>query len=237
VLVLRALGAHPAGLTTASAAVAAGLPRPTTARLLATLGDAGLADRLSDGRWVLGYQLARLGRSADPYATIVERAAGPLDHLAGVTGETAVLARLADDPDECEVLSQTGTDALIGITNWVGRRFPAHASVAGKLALARLPEDAGARYAADHRLERLAGRTITDATAFAAHVRTVRRRGWADSVDELADGLASLGVLVPGADDLSVGISGPTARLRAARRRQLLPAIRKCAAAVGRRLG
>src|SRR4051794_26100638 len=141
VLVLRALSGRPDGLPTAAAATAAGLPRPTVARLLATLADAGLADRLSDGRWVLGYELARLGRPAAPYVTVLDRAAAPLAELAARCGETAVLARLSADPDESEVLAQTGTDALIGITNWVGRRFPAHASVSGKLSLAILPRD------------------------------------------------------------------------------------------------
>jgi len=237
VLVLRSLSSRPDGLTTAAAATAAGLPRPTAARLLATLADAGLVDRLSDGRWVLGYELARLGRAADPYVTVLDRAAGPLAELAATSGETAVLARLTADPDESEVLAQTGTDDLIGITNWVGRRFPTHASVSGKLSLALLPGDVRAADIAGRTLERLASGTITDRTAFAAHISAVARRGWADSVDELADGLASLGVVVPtGAGALSVGISGPTARLGTARRRRLLPAIRECAAQVQRAL-
>lgn len=232
--VLRALAGHPGGLATAAAADAAGLPRPTANRLLATLSDAGLVDRLGDGRWVLGYELARLGRAADPYVTVVDRAAEPLARLAEATGVTAVLARLADEPEESEVLAQTGTDSLLGITNWVGRRFPAHASVSGKLSFARMPDAALERALAAAPLERLAGRTITDPRAFARHVRTVRRRGWADSVDELTDGLTSLGVVVPAREPvaLSVGISGPTARLGPARRRQLLPPIRACADAL-----
>ena len=58
----------------AEVALACGLPRPTASRLLATLADSGLAERLPDGDgWVLGYEATRLGRAADPYGSLVRR--------------------------------------------------------------------------------------------------------------------------------------------------------------------
>ena len=75
VQILRGLAESSDAATTSELAVAVGLPRPTVARMLATLADAGLAERLDDGgRWVLGYEATRLGRAADPYAVLLRRA-------------------------------------------------------------------------------------------------------------------------------------------------------------------
>lgn len=233
VQILRSLAEHPAGVSTSSVASRAGLPRPTAARLLATLADAGLAERLpgSDG-WVLGYEAARLGRRADPYAVLVRKARPHLVQLSAATGESSVLA-VTRLPLDVEIVAQVDAPNLLGVSDWVGRRFGLHASVSGKLAFARLPEDAVPLDG----LEAYTPATITDPAALLAELAVVRRRGYAASVDELEVGLAMVGVdVVPARVPeprfvASVGVMGPSGRIKAPFERELA-AIRRCASAL-----
>ena len=73
---------------------------------------------------------------------------------------------------------------------------------------------------------------ITDASVLRTELARVRRQGWAELVDELEDGLASISVPLHsprGSLVGIVGISGPTFRLGRIRRRDLLPTVQATA--------
>ena len=61
-------------------AKASGISRPTAFRLLNSLERTGLVDRV-DHKYTLGWELARLGRHADPYAGLVAKAQPLLQEL------------------------------------------------------------------------------------------------------------------------------------------------------------
>ena len=68
-----------------------------------------------------------------------------------------------------------------------------------------------------------------------SEVAQVRRRGWAQIVDELEDGLVSLAAPVrdrAGTLVAMIGVSGPSTRVNPARRRALPPVVLKAAAEV-----
>jgi DNA-binding IclR family transcriptional regulator len=232
VTLLRAVAAHPEGATIATLAAETSLPRPTTSRLLATLADAEFVERAgaSDG-WVLGREILSLGRAADPYGRLAQLAQPHLEQLARDAAESAMLGA-SDRSDRLEVIAQADAGNLVGVGNWVGRRFGLHASAGGKLILAGLA-DAGLEAAlAGMTLERYTARTLTTRAALQAELRRVRRLGYAETVDELEIGLSSIGVVVgpmAGSVLLSVGVSGPTSRLSTGRRRELVPLIHACA--------
>ena len=218
VALLRAVAQAPGPPTTTEIAAAAGLPRATTARLLATLADAGLVDRPpGDQGWILGYEATRLGRAADPYGVLVRRAQAPLEELTARTGESSVLA-VTRPPLDIEIVSQVDGPSLLRATNWVGRRFGLHASVSGKLAYARLADENLDTLLGEQRFERHTEHTIVDRARFRAEIERVRREGHARSVDELELGLTMIGVDVPAGPPprgavASVGIIGPTSRI------------------------
>ena len=236
VLLLRALAAQPEGATIATLARETGLPRPTTGRLLATLADAGLAERLPDSEsWVLGYEIVRLGRAADPYRNLIERAQPHFERLAEDAGESAMLGA-SNRPGTLDVISQVDAGNLVGIGSWVGRSFGLHASAGGKLVYAALRDDELDKLLEDARLERYTDRTLTSAEDLRVEIRRVRRQGYSEAIDELEDGLSSIGVPVAPTLDgvlVSVGVSGPTSRLTARRRKEILPLIRACAERLG----
>jgi DNA-binding IclR family transcriptional regulator len=235
---VRAVGAASAsggGATTAALARACGLPVATAARLLATLSDEGFVERTPDGAgWTLGIPLVRLARAADPDRALVAAARPVLEDLADAAGESAALAVARAGP-AMDVIAQADGPGLLGVSDWVGRDFPLHASAPGKLVLAELDDDALAAWAARVRPERFTRRTITSVRGLRAELAAIRAQGYAELDGELEPELASLAVTVRGASGAAVafiGVSGPGGRLDARRRRALLGPLR----AAGQRL-
>ena len=199
-------------------------PRATVSRTLRTLADCGLVTETPAG-WVLGNELFRLARGADPHRAVIEAATGPLRALRDRADESALLA-IVTGRTRMEIVTQLDAAHRLGVVGWVGADIPLHASSAGKLVLAELsPSELEAWFDG-----RPAGSTLIpdgdDRRRARRRAPRVRRRGWADIVDELEDGLASLSAPIrDSAGELvaAIGLSGPTFRLGATRRRQLLP--------------
>src|SRR3954447_23134776 len=84
---LRRVARFPAGATASELASVSGLSRPTAFRLLTTLEENGLLDRI-EGRYVLGGEMARLGDLADPKAGVSQRLNPIMQATADALGET-----------------------------------------------------------------------------------------------------------------------------------------------------
>jgi DNA-binding IclR family transcriptional regulator len=233
---VRAVGAGGAP-STAQLARTCSLPLATAARLLATLSDEGFVERTRDGAgWTIGAPLVRLARAADPDRALVAVARPVLSELASAAGESAALAVARAGP-AMDVVVQADAPGLLGASDWVGRDFPLHASAPGKLILAGLDDAELAAWVQRARPERFTPRTITSVRGLRAELATVRARGYAELHDELEPALASLAATVrgPGGAALAyVGVSGPSARLDAARRRALLGPLRAAADRIAR---
>jgi DNA-binding IclR family transcriptional regulator len=202
---------------------------------LRTLADLGFVEE-SHGGWVLGHELVRLAREADPHRRLVDAAYSELAELRDDAGESTLLAVPLGRPG-MEVLLQLDAERHVGVANWVGADVPLHASSAGKLILGELEPDALDAWLASGPLEAYTERTITDPDALRAEVTKARRQRWAEIADELETGLAAISVAVSSPDGSLVGVigvSGPAFRLGKTRRRGLLPRIRSAAAAIER---
>jgi IclR family transcriptional regulator, pca regulon regulatory protein len=237
VAVLRAVGHARDGATAAGLARVTRLPRATVTRTVQTLADAGLVERGPDG-WVLGYELVRLARSADPYRAVVEAARVPLTRLRDAVGESALFAVPRDGPG-MEILLQLDAQHHVGVTPWVGAEIPLYASSAGKLVLAELDGDDLDEWLESTELAPLTGSTIVDPDRLRVELTRVRSRGYAELVDELESGLTSMSAPVRALDGqltAMIGISGPTFRLGASMRRGVVPVVLAAAAAVERAL-
>jgi DNA-binding IclR family transcriptional regulator len=233
---LHAVAERPAGSSASELARATSLPRSTVSRTLRTLADHGLVEAATAGDgWVLGYELVRLARAADPNRRLVEIAVPALSRLRDATSESALLA--VPRGAGMEIVLQLDPKRHVGVANWVGADVPLHASSAGKLVLASLDERELEAWLGTKPLGSFTERTIVDAGAVRAELARVRRQGWAELVDELEEGIASISVPVrstSGALVAVVGVSGPTFRLTRMRRRALLSTIRATAAAIER---
>jgi DNA-binding IclR family transcriptional regulator len=226
---LQAVASRPEGVSAAELARITGLPRSTVTRTLHTLADGGLVEQ--GERWTLGYELVRLARAADPYRGLIETARPVLARVRDTSDESSLLALMRGRPG-IEIVLQLDPNRHVGVASWVGVDVPLHASAAGKLALAELTDDELGAWLDAQPLAEFTESTLADPYALAAELARVRRSGWAELVDELEDGLASLAVPVRAADGelvAAVGISGPTFRLGRTRRRQLLQELRTAA--------
>jgi IclR family transcriptional regulator, acetate operon repressor len=207
-----------------------GQPRATVSRTLRTFADRGLVAETPAG-WVIGNEMFRLARTADPHSALIEAADGPLRRLRDRTEESALFA-IVKGRIGMEIVTQLDAAHRLGVVGWVGADIPLHASSAGKLVLAELNESELVMWFDEAQPARLTPRTVTTVSGLASELRRVRRRGWADIVDELEEGLMSLSAPIrdrAGSLVAMIGISGPGSRLSAARRRQLVPFVLKAA--------
>ena len=237
--ILRAVAAQPRGETASGVARTAGLSHSTALRLIHTLENEGfLMRRPGDGRYVIGLDLVRLGTDAEPGDLLRAAARPALQRVADETRETVTLS-VVRGREALDVVLQIDTPHLIQAINWVGRRYPLHASSSGKVLLAELDTARLERILAGP-LERPTRSTITDPAKLRADIERVRTDGFAAIVDELEEGLASLSVPIFEADRRLLGtlnVTGPSFRFDERRRRAALKHLRVAATEIEEALG
>ena len=192
VRLLRELAAQPrSGATVTELAKAVGMTRPTATRLLYSLERTGLVDRVNHN-YILGWELARLGRHADPYAGLVTRAQPLLQELADKFNESVTLS-VPNTHDGLDLVAEAAGSHVVGIRahGMVGQRFPLHASSSGKVLLADMPAAKVSELLPDE-LEAYTQHTVTDRTALLKELAQVREQGFAIIDNELEEELISL---------------------------------------------
>jgi DNA-binding IclR family transcriptional regulator len=198
VLVLNSLEAGPASL--AQLVQATGLARPTAHRLAVALEHHRLVHRDTQGRFILGPRLAELAAAAGE-DRLLAVAQPILTQLRDLTGESAQLYRRQGDARVCVAAAER----MSGLRDTVpvGSALPMSAGSAAQILLAWEEPD---------RLHRgLRGSKFTATT-----LASVRRRGWAQSVGEREQGVASVSAPIRGTGGrviAAISVSGPIERL------------------------
>jgi DNA-binding IclR family transcriptional regulator len=197
VFVLRTVAAGPCGL--AELCARTGLPRATAHRLAVGLEVHRLLRRDPDGRWRPGPALRELGESAlDP---LLDAAALVLPRLRDVTGESVQLYRREGLVRVCVAAAEPPSGLRDTVP--VGARLPMTAGSGAKVLAAW----------ADPATQRA---VLGDAVFSERTLMEVRRRGWAQSVAERENGVASVSAPVrdgAGAVIAAVSVSGPVERI------------------------
>jgi len=237
--VLRLLSGRNRRLGVVQIAGEMGLPKATVHGILQTLAAVGFVEQDDEsGKYQLGAALLHMGSSYLDGNELRARALNWSDALAARSGESVRIGTLHEGrvlvvhhvfrPDDSRQALE------------VGALQPAHATAMGKVLLAAY------RYvAAELTDEDLAGYTsgtITDRAALEAELRVVEERGWADDVEELVVGEASLAAPIEdrrGVTVGAIGISGPVERMmhNGGPRTDLVSFVRETARAVSRDLG
>lgn len=215
-----------------------GVHKATASRLAATLAEHGFVDRDPvTERYRLGFALVALAGSAMVNLDLVRTARPVLEELAERTRETVNLG--AWSGDAVVYLDQvTGARSIVSVS-WVGRRTSLHDTSNGKVLLA-YGQDADVDRVLAGPLERRTPNTIVDADELREHLVVVRERGWAQTLEELEEGLNAVAAPVRDADGTVVAalsVSGPAFRMRSVD----LPRVARLAvdagSAVSQRLG
>ena len=197
-----------------------GLNKTTTHRLLQALySEELLARNPATGSYRLGPGLMALGVLALSSNNLRLRARPLLRKLADETGETATLEIPIDDT--MLILDEVTSKHFVGAVGNVGTRWPIHATSTGKALIAfdqQGPERLG------NKLSALTPQTITGHDVLQRQLGDIRRRGFAETVDELEDGFSGVGAVVRGSMGEILGaisICWPTQRMPESRRARL----------------
>lgn len=197
-----------------------GLNKTTAHRLLQALLSEGMLERDDESRtYRLGAALMAMGMQAASSEGLRVRARPLLKRLAAETGETATLEIAVEDT--MLILDEISGGHRVAAGGNVGSRWAMHATSTGKAILA-FSENGMARLG--ERLTPLTARTITTREALEEQFGEIRRRGFAESVDELEDGFTGVGTVIRGSSgeiQAAMSICGPTQRMTERRRASL----------------
>jgi len=141
--------------------------------------------------------------------------------------------------DEIVPIEQaTASTSVVGV-NWLGRRTPVHCTASGKVILAFGPTAVRERVLG-RPLERSTAHTITGASDLNAQLSEALEDGFARTYEELEVGLDAIAapVFASGGEVVAaLDVSGPSHRLRAEGRPELVRLTLDAAADLSRRLG
>jgi DNA-binding IclR family transcriptional regulator len=215
-----------------------GVHKATASRLVATLAERGLLERdpVSE-KYRLGFGLIRLAGAAMAGLDIVRTAHPVLEDLAERTRETVNLGVLSGE-GVVYIDQVTGTRSIVAVS-WVGRRTPLHCSSNGKVLLAHLPAAEREKHLIAP-LEAMTPRTITDPAVLDVQLDEIVRRGYAQTMEELEEGLNAVAAPVRQADGqvtAALSVSGPAFRMRPMDLPRVARLAMDAADAISRRLG
>lgn len=233
IAILDAL-AHGGELGTNELARRAGLPASTVSRQLGTLASTGLVEHDPEsGRYRLGIRIVSLANAVLARLDVRKIARPHLEQLVRDTGETGTL-HVAGDEDAVTI-DFVPSAHLVQHVSQLGRPSIAHATSAGKVMLAfagrPLPTGPFAAYTP---------RTITDPDALANEIDRVRRRGYAEGIEEREPGLNAVAVPIWSANGTLAAIlalQGPTTRFDRAAVRAAVGPLLEHAEAISEALG
>jgi IclR family acetate operon transcriptional repressor len=215
-----------------------GLNKTTTYRLLTALESQGLIARNSANEtYRLGPEVIALGGRALRASDLRSVSRIELEGLARLTGETATLEALVGP--EVLVLDEVSGAHLVGATQYIGARWPAHATSTGKVLLAFLPEAALAELL-PLPLAQVTGQTITALESLRQELAHIREQSYALAIEELEAGFSAIAAPIRNHDGqavASLSLNGPSARLTPERLQEIAPLVVEAAGRVSVQLG
>jgi len=212
--------------------------RSTALRLLGTLERHALVERdPRSAKYRLGRRLPQLASVVTGESDLRLLARPVCEDLAGALGETVTLDVLVAD-EIVPIEQATGSTSVVSV-NWLGRHTPVHCTASGKVILAFGPAAIRERLL-DSPLERSTTHTITGRAQLEAQLADALKDGFARTYEELEPGLDAIAApvfAVGGEVVAALDVSGPSHRLRAEGRPELVRLSLDSAADLSRRLG
>ena len=212
--------------------------KSTASRLVSALQQRHLLEQLGErGKYTLSFGIVRLAAATTARLDVARLGQPVCQRLAESLGETVNIA-VTDGEAAITVAQEYGTAAITS-QNWVGRRSPLHATGAGKVLLAWMPEQE-ARRIVRRRLPRYTDDTIVEAGALRTELARVLDEGHARSFEELEVGMHAVAVPVFSADGTvgsALSATGPAYRLPRRRARAIVGDLREGATELSAKLG
>lgn len=205
------------------------LPKPSAYRLVQDLVGAGLLEPVAKGRFAIGTRLRRITQTDQSDRALVNLVAPRLGQAATEHGVAVFLSRLRGQNVEIIHVETPGTGVSY-LHPGLGQR-PLHACSCSKAVAAFSPGLLRAR-TLEGRLKAYTEFTLTRIEDLEAELACIRKRGYAECVEEIERGMCSvaapLGEAGPGAT-ISIGATGSVRVFTPAFRARIGPQIRQMA--------
>jgi IclR family acetate operon transcriptional repressor len=219
-------------------AEAVDLNKTTAYRLLSALEIEGMVARDEySGGYRLGPGVIILGGRALRTNNLNIISRGELEKLAEATGETVTLEILV----ECDVLiiDQVQSSHMLGASQDLFARWPAHATSTGKVLLAYLTA-AQCEELLSAPLERYTKNTITDITELKEELVQIRTRGYGTVHEELELGFVAGAAPIfnhNGRVVAAISVGGPSIRFQTDRMQEIIDMVLQTAGQISQKIG
>ncbi|MDN3022628.1 IclR family transcriptional regulator C-terminal domain-containing protein [Streptomyces sp. S.PB5] len=158
--VLETVARHTTGVTDATLAKQTGIEPERLTTLLRMLRREGYVEQVTDGAYVTGDALSRLGSAHDREQALRETLQRTLDRLRDSVGAAVYLSRYVDG--EIKIAQYADGPTMPVVNEWVDFRYSAHATAIGKSLLGQLDHNGRRDHLSRHKMARLTSRTITN---------------------------------------------------------------------------
>jgi len=213
------------------------LPKPSAYRLVQDLVGVGLLEPVARGQFTIGSRLKRITQSDHSDRALLEVIAPALKQAATHYGTAFFLSRLRGRSVEI-VHVETPDTGVSYLHPGLGKR-PLHACSCSK-AVAAFSPDLYLTSDMEGQLRAYTEFTLTNVCDLEAEFETIRKRGFAECVEEIERGMCSVAAPVapsgPGAT-MSIGATGSVRVFTSAFREKLGPQITQIAREVSASLG
>lgn len=219
-------------------AQATSLNKSTAFRLLAALEAEGLVARNTvSGGYRLGVEMVALGGCAVRSNPLRAVSRPLLETLAQECDEAATLEVLIGP--NVLIVDEVTSGHLMGMTQDVGARLPAHATATGKVLLANQPADMIEGFL-DLELPQLTEATVTAPDDLRAQFEGIRQSGYAVTTGELEPGFVAVAAALYDRERQAVAaisIGGPAVRMTPDRLPAIAAHVQLTARQISRQLG
>ncbi|MFJ2162692.1 IclR family transcriptional regulator [Streptomyces sp. NPDC087856] len=157
--VLETVAGHSTGVTDTELARITGLGADRLTILLRTLRREGYVEQLTDGAYITGESLSRLGSASGRELAVREQIQRTLDRLRDSLGAAVYVSRYVDG--EVTITQYAAGPTTPAVNEWVDFRVSAHATALGKSLLGQLDHNGRRDHLSRHKMARLTSRTIT----------------------------------------------------------------------------
>jgi DNA-binding IclR family transcriptional regulator len=236
--VLDTLLASTNPLSLAEITTKSGLTKNKAFRILATLEECQLVQRMESGTYGLHVRFLEFGLHVSRRLNVVEVSAPVLEWLVKETNDSVFVSIV--DGSEALCVASRESKQRIRMAAEVGRRLPLYAGATPTVLFAFMPEEKQQAILDQISLEPLTEQTITDRRALIQHLEQIRRQGYVVTPEDLTEG--ARGVAAPirdvsGQVVASISVAGVASRFTEERIKRYVALTLEAATQISQRLG
>ncbi len=232
---LEALAQSAQPLSLKQIAQATGLHPSSAHRILGSMVDAGLVDRVEPGTYRLGIKLLELGNLVKSRINVRLEALPYMQQLHQELRETINLS--VRRGDEIVYVERTSSGkSMMRVAQVIGARAPLHVTAVGKVFLAHDSDKACMEYARRTGLAPLTENSISDCKKLSEEIERIRKKGYAFDLEEAEKGVCCIGAGIYRSDGrliAGLSVSAPADRMN----KNWAEQIKKSAGLISRALG